>query len=77
MPQTEFYLRHLEPQFRRDYFAALDAVEGEYHFLDFHGVDLLLPEDFMDQDHLSPSGAVKTSAVLREVLDTCGKEMGE
>ena len=59
MPQTEYYLKHLDPQFKQNYFAALDEIEGEYHFLDFHDVDLLLPEDYIDQDHLSPSGAKK------------------
>ena len=73
MPQTEYYLRHLDPRLKEDYFAALDAVEGEYHFLDFHEVSLLQPEDYIDQDHLSPSGAKKTTAILKELIETCGK----
>lgn len=71
MPQTEYYLRHLDPQFKRDYFAALDGVEGKYHFLDFHEADLLQPEDYIDQDHLSPSGAKKTTAILKELIEAC------
>lgn len=70
MPQTEYYLLHLDPQFQRDYFAALDTVEGIYHFLDFHEVNIFSPQDYIDQDHLSPSGALKTTAILKELIQT-------
>lgn len=73
MPQTEYYLWHLEPRFKQDYFAALDKVTGEYHFLDFHEASIFQPEDYIDQDHLSPSGAKKTTAILKELIQTCGE----
>lgn len=73
MPQVDCYLRHLDPQFQQDYFAALDSVEGDYHFLDFHEAALFQDEDFIDQDHLSPSGATKATAILKELIDTCEK----
>lgn len=72
MPQTEYYLWHLNPQFKQDYFSALDSVEGTYHFLDFHEANIFLPEDYIDQDHLSPSGAKKATAILKELIQTCG-----
>lgn len=71
MPQTEYYLRHLDPRFKQTYFAALDSIDGVYHFMDFHDTGLFQPEDFIDQDHLSSSGAKKTTSIIKELIDTC------
>ena len=73
MPQTNAYLRYLDPQFQKDYEMALDEIEGIYHFIDFHEVDMFRAEDYMDQDHLSPSGAAKATTFLRELIDSCGE----
>lgn len=71
MPQTKAYLRHLDPRFQSDYEMALDEIEGIYHFIDFHEVDMFRAEDYMDQDHLSPLGAAKATTVLEELIDSC------
>lgn len=68
MPQTRDYLRHLLPEFQEHYFAALDAIEGAYQFLDFHETDIFEDQDYMDQDHLGPQGAEKVTAFLKELL---------
>lgn len=70
MPQTDHYLRYLDAKLKQDYYAALDCIEGDYIFLDFHGVELLGPEDYMDQDHLNPSGAKKITHFAKELVDT-------
>lgn len=68
MPQTKYYLRHLLPEFRERYFAALDTIEGTYQFLDFHDADIFDDQDYLDQDHLGPQGAEKATAFLKELL---------
>ncbi len=68
MPQTEDYLRHLLPEFQERYFAALDAIEGTYQFLDFHEADIFEYQDYLDQDHLGPQGAEKVTTFLKELL---------
>lgn len=73
MPQTAEYLRHLSPQFKEHYFAALDAIEGEFQFLDFHEADIFQHEDYLDQDHLGPRGAEKATTFLKELLDSSRK----
>ena len=70
MPQTDHYLRYLDAKLKQDYYATLDCIEGDYIFLDFHGVELLGPEDYMDQDHLNPSGAKKITHFAKELVDT-------
>lgn len=68
-PFAEEYNRAILPEMKEGILELLDSVPEDVHYVDFNeAADLFEPEDFMDTDHLSASGAKKMSAILADMF---------
>lgn len=68
-PFTPEYNRFVLPELKAGVAELLDAVPDDVHYVDFNQApDLFTPEDFMDTDHLSATGARKISDILAEMF---------
>lgn len=68
MPQTDEYIRWLNPAFRSHYFQILDSIKGSFHFVNYLDTTLFTLDDFSDADHLNEKGAEKVSIILNDIL---------
>lgn len=70
VPASKYYLKYLDPEFKRIFYSVLDSIEGDIHLLDLSEESFLDDmADFNDTDHLNDSGAIKYTQVLASVLD--------
>lgn len=68
-PFSPEYNRFVLPEMRAGVLELIDAVPQDVHYVDFNQApDLFGPEDFMDTDHLSASGAEKVSGILVDMF---------
>lgn len=68
-PFTREYNRCVLKMMKDGLLELLDSVPEDVHYVDFNETpDLFGPEDFMDTDHLSASGAKKMSAILADMF---------
>lgn len=66
-PFTPEYDQFVLPQLRAGVHRLVESVPEDVYFVDFNEIEgIFEPADFMDTDHLSPSGAQKVSAMLAE-----------
>ena len=68
MPQTDEYIRWLNPAFRSHYFQILDSIKGSFYFINYLNTTLFKLNDFADADHLNEQGAEKVSKILNDIL---------
>lgn len=68
-PFSPEYNRFVLPEMKHGVLELLDAVPQDVHYVDFNqALDLFGPEDYMDTDHLSASGAKKVSSILADMF---------
>lgn len=68
-PFSEEYNRFVLPEMKDGVLGLLDAVPEDIHYVDFNQAGTLFePEDFMDTDHLSETGAEKVSRILVDLF---------
>lgn len=70
-PFSPEYNRFILPEMKAGVLELLDMVSQDVHYVDFNqALELFAPEDFMDTDHLSATGAEKVSSILVELFGT-------
>ena len=68
-PATNCYLKYLDLGFKKDFYSAIDSVDGVVHLIDLSDDDYFDDNlDFIDTDHLNDSGAAKLTMVIDSVL---------
>jgi len=68
-PFSPAYNRFVLPEMKAGVLELLDGVAQDVHYVDFNQApEMFEPEDFMDTDHLSASGAEKVSRILVEMF---------
>lgn len=68
-PFSPEYNRFVLPEMKAGVPGLLDVVPQDVHYVDFNQAsEMFEPEDFMDTDHLSASGAGKVSRILVEMF---------
>lgn len=76
-PGSKYYRRFIDPMLKKDFYAALDRIEGNVHLLDLFDEASFSDCDFNDADHLSDSGAKKmTECILRFVQSSGPRPTG-
>lgn len=67
MPMSESYKKYLNPEFEKQFYEALNRIDGEIHLIDFNVIDHnFSDEDFNDMDHLSEKGAIKVTEIINQ-----------
>lgn len=67
-PFTPEYNRFVLDEMKAGVLELVDCTTEDVHFVDFNGVDIFEPADFMDTDHLSADGAEKVSNILSKMF---------
>ncbi len=65
-PFSAAYNQHINPEFRKDIYGALDSLLEPVEFLDMNDLGAFDDTDFVDADHLNMHGAEKASHILQE-----------
>ena len=69
LPMSESYKKYFNPEFKLDFYRALNSIEGEIHLIDFNDIGIFIDEDFNDADHLSEKGAAKVTEVINQICE--------
>jgi hypothetical protein len=74
-PATQHYLEFFNEDFIKGYYETIDELKGygEFRFLDVALKEVYEESDFVDIDHMSDQGALKTTILIKNLTE--GKSM--
>ena len=64
-PMSQSYLKYSDPNFRREYYNALNQITADAQLIDLAQMNVWNDYDFVDMDHLNDQGATKATGILK------------